>query len=96
MYRATWDYFRYLKVSKRDRQWGIYVTGVGRPLDITADYDGTSHPPPYYYRWETGRVLPEYQAWYIVRGEGEFESETTGRQIVCPGNIVLLFAASQD
>jgi AraC-like DNA-binding protein len=35
--------------------------------------------------------MPDYAVLYVTRGEGEFESETTGRQIVGPGSVVFLF-----
>jgi AraC-like DNA-binding protein len=84
-------YFRYLPVSKRDRLWDLYVTGAGHadePPGTT--YPRTVHPEPYCYDWQRGRVLPEYAMLYITRGQGEFESEATGRRDVVAGSAVLL------
>ena len=46
----------------------------------------------YAFDWSQGRKLPEYQILYITRGEGEFESERSGRQSITAGCAVLLFA----
>jgi AraC-like DNA-binding protein len=87
------EFFQYFPVGDRDRQWGLYVNGVGSthvPLDFHS-YPRKVHPDSYMYTWQTGRVLHEYQALYILRGPGEFESKTAGTQKVAPGTLVLLF-----
>jgi AraC-like DNA-binding protein len=82
--------FRYLPVSRRDRQWGLYVTGAGLVLHGETGWDAAAHPPPYYYQWAKGRALPEYyMALYHPHSSLEFESETT-KTIVPPGNFVVL------
>jgi AraC-like DNA-binding protein len=91
MRRLTWESFRYLPVSRSDRQWGLYVTGAGRVVDATPDYDYSGHPPPYYTKWDDGRVLPEYAVVYVIRGQGEYESETFARQTVAAGSVMLVF-----
>lgn len=87
------EYFRYLPVSDYDQQWGVYVTGVGRTSvpPFSKTYPVSVHPDHYQFRWERGRVLQEYQALYILRGDGEFESETVGNKKVQPGSLMLLF-----
>lgn len=87
------NYVRYIPVRQRDVQWGLYVTGAG----CTSIPPGSDHYPPhthpelYFFRWQTGRTLPEYQIIYITRGRGIFESATTGVQEIAAGNVVLLF-----
>lgn len=81
--------FRYLPVGRRDRQWGLYVTGAGVVLDGGPESDASAHPQPYFYRWEKGRVLPEYVAVYHPHSSLEFESEVTAAAIAPPGNLVL-------
>jgi AraC-like DNA-binding protein len=49
------------------------------------------YPRPYFYVWEEGRVLPEYQLIYFTRGEGVFESECAGEQVVTRGDVLTLF-----
>jgi AraC-like DNA-binding protein len=87
------EYFRYLPISDYDKRWGIYVTGVGRTSvpPFSKSYPVSVHPNHYQFRWENGRVLQEYQALYILRGSGEFESATVGNKKVLPGSLMLLF-----
>lgn len=87
------EYFRYPPTSDDDKQWGVYVTGVGRTSvpPFSKSYPISIHPDYYQFRWEKGRILHEYQALYILRGDGEFESKTLGRKKILPGSIMLLF-----
>jgi AraC-like DNA-binding protein len=89
----TKEYFRYLPVSERERQWGLYVTGGGfNAIAPREPYPRPGHPRMYAFDWSQGRRLPEYQVLYITRGEGDFESEASGRRTITPGCAVLLFA----
>jgi AraC-like DNA-binding protein len=92
MSHLTTDYFRYLPVSQRDVQWDLYVTGVGYSnVPPDSPYPSSLHPELYDFAWSQGRVLPEYQVLYITRGEGEFESEAIGKEMVAAGTVLLLF-----
>jgi AraC-like DNA-binding protein len=87
------EYFRYLPVSEYDRQWGVYVTGLGHTCvpPFSTSYPVSVHPDYYQFRWDRGRVLQEYQALYVVRGDGEFESKAVVRRKVWPGSVMWLF-----
>jgi AraC-like DNA-binding protein len=87
------EYFRYLPLSDYDRKWGVYVTGVGCTSvpPFSRSYPVSVHPDHYQFHWENGRYLQEYQALYILRGDGEFESKTAGVKKVLPGSLMLLF-----
>lgn len=87
------EYFRYLPTSDYDEQWGVCVTGVGctRVPPYSKSYPVSVHPDYYQFHWENGRVLQEYQALYVLRGDGEFESKNVGNQKVRPGSLMLLF-----
>lgn len=86
------DYFRYIPVRQRDVQWGLYVTGAGCASIMPGeDYPPKPHPELYYFRWEAGRTLPEYQAVFISHGEGTFESAPTGVKKITAGTIIILF-----
>ena len=86
------DFFRYLPVSPRDKQWGLCVTGVGRSsVPPGSTYPRGIHPHLYQFAWNKGRVLPEYQILYVTCGEGEFESEAIPLQRVTAGMVLLLF-----
>lgn len=54
-------------------------------------YPPKGHPGVYNFKWETGRVLPEYQILLIAEGQGTFESSKTEEITVNAGNIILLF-----
>lgn len=86
------DFFRYLPVSQRATQWGVYVTGTGcSGVTPGSRFPRTGHPPLYQFTWDKGRVLPEFQFIYLTRGGGVFESGPTGRIDVGAGDVVLLF-----
>ncbi len=92
MLNSAKEYFRYLPVSEQDEQWGVYVTAGGYNAIAPGDqYPRPGHPRGYAFSWSKGRVLSEYQAIYIVRGEGEFQSKPSGRKKVAAGSVILLF-----
>ncbi len=87
---AKEEFYRYFPLSDRQRLWDFHVTGVGR---IVRAYRGTpdpGHPSPYYYVWETGRVLDQFGLIYITEGQGEFQSAVTRRTVVDAGTVFLL------
>jgi AraC-like DNA-binding protein len=93
MPNITKEYFRYLPVSAREKNWGFYVTGGGfNSIAPGESYPRSGHPRMYAFHWSHGRRLPEYQVLYIARGRGEFESERSGWQSVAAGCALLLFA----
>jgi len=86
------DFFRYLPLSERDEQWGLYVTAGGFNAIAPGDpYPRPGHPRGYSFSMSQGRSLPEYQVLYITRGEGEFESKPSGPKRVAAGSAILLF-----
>lgn len=93
MSKIAKEYYRYLAPDPRDGAWGLSVTGAGyQPVDAGADpIPKRSHPPGHFYRWDTGRVLSEYAVVYVTHGRGEFDSQSTGRVALAPGDAVLLF-----
>ena len=46
-------------------------------------------PSGYFFTWEKGRVLQEYQINYITEGSGTFETSTDQFQVV-PGSMLIL------
>jgi AraC-like DNA-binding protein len=87
---AKEEFYRYFPISDRQRQWEFYVAGVGR---IVRAYRGTpdpGHPAPYYYVWESGRVLDQFGLIYITEGQGEFQSAAIRRTVIDAGTVVLL------
>jgi AraC-like DNA-binding protein len=86
------NFFSYLPISENNMRWDLYLTGVGlATVPPGGVYPPKGHPGVYNFRWESGRVLPEYQILLIAGGQGTFESAKTEETIVHAGNIILLF-----
>jgi AraC-like DNA-binding protein len=88
----TDNFHRYLPIHEQNIRWGLYLTGVGFcSVGPNAPYPPAGHPDVYNFKWETGRVLPEYQVLLIAEGSGIFESTKTEKTTVKTGDILLLF-----
>jgi AraC-like DNA-binding protein len=86
------NFFTYLPITENNMRWDIYLTGVGSAtVRIGDEYPPKGHPGVYNFRWESGRVLPEYQILLITEGRGTFESAKTDEIAINAGNIILLF-----
>jgi AraC-like DNA-binding protein len=85
------DYFKYLTSAKEDIDWGLYlnVAGTAKIAPRTL-YPSPNHPSEYYFNWNTGRILQEYQLNYITKGTGIYENKH-GKFQVKPGSIMLTF-----
>jgi len=55
------------------------------------DYPQQTHPQEYFFSWEKGRKLQEYQLVFIARGGGVFETETTKLTAINAGTLLLLY-----
>jgi len=86
----TSDFFKYLTPGDDDKRWGLYLTvagrGIVRPNEV---YPNPEHPSGYFFTWEKGRILNEYQLVYITKGSGVFECEK-GQFPLKKGSVVLL------
>uniref|UniRef100_UPI0032177367 AraC family transcriptional regulator n=1 Tax=uncultured Draconibacterium sp. TaxID=1573823 RepID=UPI0032177367 len=84
------DYFKYLTTAEEDVNWGLYLNVAGsatiKPRTL---YPPKKHPSEYYFEWDTGRILQEYQLNYIIDGGGTFENRH-GRFQVKPGSLLLI------
>jgi AraC-like DNA-binding protein len=86
------NFFLYLPIHEQNIRWGLYLTGVGFcRVGQGQPYPPKGHPDVYNFRWETGRVLPEYQILLIAEGSGTFESSKTEKTTVNAGDVMLLF-----
>jgi AraC-like DNA-binding protein len=84
------DFFKYLTTNEEDKKWGISFNVVGKAtVPPNALYPSPDHPTGYYFNWETGRTLSEYQINYITEGEGEIET-TKGTFTIKAGSILLI------
>jgi AraC-like DNA-binding protein len=93
MPHLTKDYFRYLPVSKREKEWGLYVTSAGfTSYASRATYPRPGHPKTHAFHWSQGRRMRDNAILYITRGEGEFETELSGTHAIAAGSVMLLFS----
>jgi AraC-like DNA-binding protein len=82
----------YLPLSDEMFHCGFYVTSSGySTISAGTPYPPVKHPTLYHFKWEDGRVLPEFSLMLITAGEGVFESEATGTVSLKPGLAVFLF-----
>ncbi|MGQ1783665.1 MULTISPECIES: AraC family transcriptional regulator [unclassified Saccharicrinis] len=84
------DFFKYITASEEDKNWGLYLNVAGKstiPAGIT--YPSPEHPSGYYFTWNNGRTLPEYQINFITEGSGVLENER-GKFIVKAGSLMII------
>lgn len=84
------SFVKYINAGLLDKEWGLYLTVVGYaqipPSDV---YPPRIHPSGYFFTWEKGRVLQEFQVNYITEGSGTFETSEGQFQVV-PGSMLIL------
>jgi AraC-like DNA-binding protein len=83
------DFFKYLAPGDLDKEWGLYLNVAGHatiPPGIA--YPPSGHPSGYYFTWEQGRILDEYQINYITEGTGVYETKKSRFQIK-PGTLLI-------
>ncbi|WP_341224914.1 AraC family transcriptional regulator [uncultured Arcticibacterium sp.] len=71
---------------------GVNILNIGHhlhPKDIP--YPDPKHPDSYYFEWEKGRSLEEYQMLYIPNGSGYFEANGLKPQEISAGTVILLY-----
>ncbi len=88
-------HLKYLIAGENDRLWGLTINSVGHQNVKSGEaYPPGNHPTRYLFSPGKGRILDEYQLLYIVKGSGEFLSESTGREkplSVSEGSMFMLF-----
>lgn len=83
--------FQYVTPNAAEKKWGIFLTLAGKAnIGPETEYPSEQHPADYFFTWEEGRVLSEYQINYITEGSGIMETQY-GRYQVKPGSIILLY-----
>lgn len=67
---------KYLTTSEEDNNWGLFINVAGS-VKIKPDekYPSANHPSEYFFNWEEGRILKEFQINYITEGEGILEDK---------------------
>ena len=85
------DYFKYLTTAEEDIDWGLYLNVAGTSkIHPKTLYPTQNHPSEYYFSWESGRILREYQLNYITKGTGIYENRH-GKFQVKPGSVMIVF-----
>ena len=84
------SFVKYIHAGALDKEWGLFLTGAGyAQIPPTSVYPPNVHPSGYFFTWEKGRILQEYQINYITEGSGIFETSTDQFQVV-PGSMLIL------
>ena len=83
---------RYITSIEKESQWNLNVNTVGfEAIPAHSTYPTAGHPQGYYFDFEKGRVLQEFQMVYITRGKGMFVSKLKQEITVPEGSMFVLF-----
>jgi len=83
------DFFKYVNPGIEDRDWGLHLYCAGKAvIPARMVYPPAEHPSGYFFTFDRGRILHEYQVNYITEGEGIYENKF-GRYQVRPGSIMI-------
>ena len=86
------SFYRYFPISRRDNNWGLYVTTAGEARIMPhTRYPPVGHPKGFAFDWQQGRALHEFALVYISSGSGKFESKPNISVSVEAGHVFLLF-----
>ncbi len=83
----------YCPISTVQRRFGLYVTGAGREITRPGEaYPHEYHSSDYYFTWENGRTLPEweYQLLFIYDGRGVLQTKRGRNTQVSAGTVIIL------
>jgi len=85
-------FYRYFPISRRDKNWGLYITTAGEArITPHSTYPPFGHPKGYAFDWQHGRILDGFALIYISSGRGKFESKPDFSAHLEPGHAFLLF-----
>ena len=88
----TNSFYRYFPISRRDQNWGLYITTAGEArITPHASYPPSGHPTGYAFDWQHGRTLDNYALVYISSGQGTFEWKPNFSTTIEAGQVFLLF-----
>lgn len=84
------SFVKYIHAGPLDKEWGLFITVAGfAQIAPAIVYPPNVHPSGYFFTWEKGRILQEYQINYITEGSGVFETIDSQYQVVS-GSILIL------
>lgn len=65
---------KYFPVNAAQKEWGLYATCVGHTRsEPGAAFPSREHPDEYYFNWNIGRIMHEWQLCFIEEGDGNVE-----------------------
>ncbi|MEZ5104818.1 MAG: AraC family transcriptional regulator [Draconibacterium sp.] len=68
--------FKYLTLNDDDIDWGLYLKVAGSAIiPPNSNYPPSSHPSEYYFTWNEGRILNEFQINFLTDGSGILENQ---------------------
>ncbi len=82
--------YKYFPVSETQRKWGLYATCAGHNrTEPLAQFPSRAHPDEYFFTWEKGRILGEWQIILLEGGRGTVEFRKR-RFAVSQGSLIVL------
>ena len=92
MTSETASFYRYFPISRRDKNWGLYVTTAGEArIAPHTSYPPSGHPKGYAFDWQHGRILDGFSLLFISSGRGTFVLKPNFSKVIEPGHAFLLF-----
>ncbi len=86
------SFYRYFPISRRDKNWGLYITTAGEVrIAPHTTYPPEGHPKGFAFDWRHGRMLDGFALNYISSGRGTLESRPHFSSAIEPGHAFLLF-----
>lgn len=75
MRQSSGDFIRYLPINEALFASPLFITSAGRAsIQPGAAYPPQGHPDLYQFRWEEGRVLPDFSLLWVESGSGIWET----------------------
>ena len=92
LYRRYFDEDQLQTLAAQTPSWGVDILTIGHNIhQPQEEYPDPNHPNQYYFDWNRGRTLDEFQLVYIANGQGVFESELISPTLVEGGTAFLLY-----
>ena len=83
--------YRYFPVDATLEAWGLFATCAGHARsEPGAEFPFHEHPDEYYFTWERGRVLSEWQLMIVEDGSGEAEFENGRHAVLARGSLIAI------
>jgi hypothetical protein len=81
-----------LTTNEVETDLGLRILNFGHHIHPrNVNYPDLSHPDQYYFDWDKGRSLKEFQMLYILNGGGYFEANGMKPQEIFAGTVILLY-----